>query len=88
MRLQHGVGNLMIEHGESENNRAYRRLKEMIDQSYPKGWFVGIADERVVGAAETFRELENSLRAQGKDPRTVLVVQAGISPPNYVTIFA
>ncbi|MCI0684539.1 MAG: hypothetical protein L0Y71_20700 [Gemmataceae bacterium] len=78
----------MIEHGESENNRAYRRLKEMIDQSYPKGWFVGIADERVVGAAETFRELENSLRAQGKDPRTVLVVQAGISPPNYVTIFA
>ncbi len=79
----------MIEHDESEKNiQTYRRLKETIGRTYPKGWFVGIADEKIAGAAETFRDLESSLRAQGKDPRSVLVVEAGVHVPDYVTIFA
>jgi hypothetical protein len=74
---------------ESENNqRAYERLKQTIDQTYPKGWFVAIADGELAGAAERFSDLEQSLRAQKKDPRTVLVVQAGVDTPRYVTIFA
>lgn len=69
------------------NSTAYRRLKEMISRTYPPGWFVGIAEEQVVGAAEDFRALESVLRGQGKDPRQVLVVQAGVDYPEYVTIF-
>jgi hypothetical protein len=78
----------MDRHQESEPNDAtYRRLKDTIQQTYPRGWFVGIADDQVVGAAADFRELEGLLRSRGRDPRTVLVVQAGVDYPKPVTIF-
>jgi len=79
----------MSEQDDRERNAAaYKRLKPTIDQTYPKGWFVGIADDRIVGAAANFRDLENSLRSQGLDPRKILVVEAGVTYPDYVTIFA
>lgn len=72
---------------EYERNRAaYGRLKETISRTYPHGWFVGIADEKVEGAAADFHALESFLRTQGKDPRRVLVVQAGVDYPEHVTI--
>jgi hypothetical protein len=69
------------------NSAAYGRLKETISRTYPHGWFVGIADEQVVGAEADFRALESVLRTKGKDPRRVLVVQAGVDYPEFVTIF-
>ena len=45
------------------NQAAYLRLKDSIAAEYPRGWFVAIADEKVVGAAETvlaLGKLENS----------------------------
>ena len=69
------------------NTVAYTRLKEMIGQSYPNGWFVAIADDQVVAAAVDFQELKRLLKAKGKDPRHVLVVEAGVDYPEYVTIF-
>jgi hypothetical protein len=48
---------------------------------------VGIADEQVVGAAANFGELKTLLRSQGRDPRDVLVVEAGVDYPEYATIF-
>jgi hypothetical protein len=68
------------------NNVTYRRLKEVIRQTYPRDWFVGIADDQVVGGAADFHGLEQVLRASGKDPRRVLVVQAGADYPDHVTI--
>jgi hypothetical protein len=74
---------------EYERNRtAYRRLKETINQNHPKGWFVGIASDRVVGAAANFHDLEGALRASAIDPRHVLVVQACVDYPEHVTIFS
>ena len=70
-----------------QNNATYQRLKETIKQTYPRGWFVGIADDQVIAAAATFRELETLLRAQGKDSRKVLVVEAGVDYPESATIF-
>ena len=69
------------------NNTSYRQLRETIARSYPAGWFVGIADEQVVGAAATFRELEQQLRERGKDPRKVLVVEAGVVYPESLTVW-
>ncbi len=63
-------------------------LKETIGKTYPHGWFVGISDDKVIGAAANFRDLECLLRERGKDPRQVLVVEAGVNYPEYVTIFA
>jgi hypothetical protein len=75
--------------GREEHERdqaSYQRLKEAIRKTYPHGWFVGIAGDQIVGAAADFRSLETNLRAQGKDPREVLVVEAGVDYPQYVTI--
>jgi hypothetical protein len=77
----------MADHEENERNKAtYQRLKETIRKAYPQGWFVGIADDQIVGAAADFRALEADLRARGKDPRRVLVVEAGVDYPEYVNI--
>jgi hypothetical protein len=69
------------------NNATYRQLKQMIQETYPRGWFVGIADDRIVGAAARFHDLERELRDHGRDPRRVLVVEAGVDYPEHVTIF-
>jgi hypothetical protein len=71
----------------NEDELAYRGLKPEIDQQYPQGWYVGVADGRVVAASEDFRDLVKTLKAEGRDPRQVLVVEAGVTYPDYVTIF-
>lgn len=72
---------------DSPDIAVYRRLKETIDKTYPDGWFVASADDQIVAAAVEFRELERMLRAQGKDPRNVLVIEADVDYPDCVTIF-
>jgi hypothetical protein len=62
-------------------------MKETIKQTYPQGWFIGIADDHIVGAAAAFCDLEVQLRAQGIDPRSALLIEAGVEYPEYVTIF-
>jgi hypothetical protein len=69
------------------SDSAYRPLKQSIDSTYPPGWFVAIAENQVVAVSPDFHELEAKLRAQGKDPRNVLVVEAGVDFPEYVTVF-
>lgn len=69
-----------------DNEAAYRRLKESIKQSYPPGWFVGVAQNQMVGAAAAFSDLERELRQKGFDPRDVLIVQAGTEYPAELTI--
>jgi hypothetical protein len=64
----------------------YRRLKSTIDAKYPHGWFVAIDDD-VIASAPDFQSLEESLCTSGRDPRKVLVVEAGVNYPDYVTIF-
>jgi hypothetical protein len=79
-------GRAMIENRDRKIE-AYYHLKDDLKRKYPKGWFVGIADDGIVGAAPTFRDLDFALRAEGKDIRQVLVVEAGVDYPNHVNIF-
>ncbi len=75
---------------ETENERdkiALRQLLAEIDAKYPRGWFVAVGDGRVLAASADFDELLDELRAQGRDPRETLVVEAGAERPDYVTIF-
>lgn len=71
---------------QERNAMAYQQMKEMIRQRYPKGWFVGIADGGIVADASGWRELNETLRLQGRDPRLVFVVEAGVDYPEYATI--
>jgi hypothetical protein len=74
---------------ESEEDRlAYLRVKKAVDENYPRGWFAAISGDQILAASADFHELESMLRAQGKDPREVLVVESGVDYPEYVTIFA
>ena len=71
----------------TRNMATYRRLKGAIEQTYAHGWFVGIADDQIVGAAEKFPELAAHLRCRGLDPRQVMIVEAGVEYPENVTIY-
>lgn len=68
------------------NESAYQRLEEDIKTAYPHGRFVAIADGAIVGDAGEFMALHKSLKASGRDPRQVLIVQAGHVYPRKFTI--
>jgi hypothetical protein len=69
------------------NEAAFRRLKPLIEQTYPPGRFVAIAEGRIVGDAERLDLLRSRLQASGKDPSRVFVVQAGVDYPESAVIF-
>ena len=69
------------------NNAAFRRMEQDIKQTFPHGQFVAIADEKIVGDSADFMTLYRALKTSGRDPRTVLIVQAGFDYPERVTIF-
>jgi hypothetical protein len=75
---------------ETENERdktALRQLLAEIDAKYPTGWFVAIGNDRAIAASADFDDLLDEVRAQGRNPRETLVVEAGAERPEYVTIF-
>lgn len=72
----------------TRNRAAYERLKDGIRQTYPPGWFVAVAADRVVGAAADFRDVVRRVRDEGFDPAQVLIVEAGASYPEFVNVFA
>lgn len=63
------------------NQAAYRRLKDSLAKNYAKGQFIAIAGEEIVADAPRLGELRTMLEKSGKDPRQVLVVQAGVDHP-------
>ena len=69
------------------NQRALRRLRGLLDATYPPGHFVAIGDGRVIGQAASFAELEAQLRAMGRARGESLVVEVGAEPPEPVQIF-
>ena len=79
--------NVQLPPPRTPNQAALRRLRSTIDASYPKGRFVAIGDDRILGDAATFEELESTLRALGRKPGESLVVVVGAELPDYVTIF-
>jgi hypothetical protein len=69
------------------NQAAFRRLAGSINQTYPHGRFVAIADGKIIADAASFGELESALRTLGQDSVDVLVVQAGVDYPESAIIF-
>lgn len=60
-----------------DNQAAYHRLKPEIDANYPKDWFVGIYQGKIVADAESFEAVDLKLRERGVSVRDAFVVQAG-----------
>ena len=73
---------------DNQDQAAYRRLKGTINQTYPPGRYVAISGGQIVADSDRFAELDSLLKAQGRDPTKVLVVQAGVEYPENETIFS
>ena len=71
-----------------QNQAAFRRLKNYIQQSYPAGRFIAIAEGSIVADAPSFDELDAALNGMGKRSAQVLVVQSGVDYPTDVVIFS
>ena len=69
------------------NQTTFRQLSEHIQQTYPKGRFLGIADGKIVADAASFDELGKMLNVLGHESPDVLVVQAGEEYPESAVVF-
>jgi hypothetical protein len=82
-------GKAMIAFGKGNNGSAtrYEDQKREIDRSFPGGRFVAVESDAVVADAESHRALVEKLQAQGKSPKDLLIVQAGVDYPASAVIF-
>ncbi len=78
---------MITEHERTQNEIDYRSLKPTIDRTYPKGRFIAIHNQQVVGDATTLPELLASLAAQGLNSKECLAVQAGVDYPEFHYFF-
>jgi len=65
----------------------YAQAKSDVDRQFPRGRFVALEDGRPVADADTHRALVETLQAQGKSPKDLLIIQAGIDYPKSAVIF-
>jgi hypothetical protein len=65
----------------------YRTTKRQIDDQFPVGRFVAVEKGTIVADAESHRQLVERLIAQGKSPKDMLIVQAGVDYPKAAIIF-
>lgn len=77
----------MIQFNDSAPGDAYAALKNQIDSRYPTGRYVAIDGARVIADAESHDKLVANLRAQGRSPQNLIIVQAGVHYPTAATIF-
>jgi hypothetical protein len=68
------------------NEAAYRRLRPMIDQTYPKGRFVALEKGAIIADGASIKDLLDILRSQGKDSRGIMVAETGDDLPDYAII--
>jgi hypothetical protein len=69
------------EHEQAANEAAYDRMKAELDAKYPVGQFVAFGHGQVIGDSADFFALTRMIRAQGRDPREVMVVKIGEEDP-------
>jgi 23S rRNA-/tRNA-specific pseudouridylate synthase len=68
------------------NQRAYRRLKKQIDETYPAGQYVAIVRDKIVADAPDFRQLMVKTEPIERDPDRRFVIQAGVDYPQEMIV--
>jgi hypothetical protein len=76
-----------LDEAHERNQAAFRRMKASLDEQYPPGRFLALAEEQVVADAPTIDSLIGKLAERGVDRQRTLVVQAGINYPTEAVIF-
>ena len=70
------------------NQDAYRRLRTVIEKTYPPARFVAIARGQIVADAADFEQLDTLLHRMGIPRAEALVAQAGVDHLEPVVILA
>ena len=68
------------------NEQAFRRMQTAIDAQFPAGHWIAIDGGQVIADAPSVEELRPLLIDAGKNPRDVIVVEAGADYPQFATI--
>jgi hypothetical protein len=68
------------------NEQAFRGMKAKLDARFPAGHLIAIDGGVVIADAASVDELRPLVIAAGKNPRDVLVVEAGAEYPEFATI--
>ena len=68
------------------NEQAFRRMQTAIAARFPAGHWIAIDGGQVIADAPSAEELRPLLIDAGKNPRDVLVVEAGADYPQFATI--
>jgi hypothetical protein len=78
----------MIQIANRASGERYTELKRQIDLQFPAGRVVAVEAGHAIADAPTHPQLVEKLRALGKSPKDMLIVQAGVEYPASATIFA
>lgn len=63
-------------------------LQREVDRRFPAGQFVAVESGTVVADADTHRQLVQKLASQGKSPKDLVILQAGVEYPASAVIFS
>jgi hypothetical protein len=63
-------------------------LQQDVDRRFPAGRFVAVEAGNIVADAESHSKLVEKLRSQGKSPKGLVVIQAGVHYPAAAVIFS
>lgn len=66
----------------------YAEHKQVIDRGFPAGRFLAVEQGQIIADAESHDMLVEVLKRQGKSPKDLLIVQAGVHYPDTAVIFA
>ena len=70
----------------ASNEQVFRRMQAAIDARFPAGHWIAIDGGQLIADVPSAEELRPLLIDAGKNPREVLVVEAGANYPHCATI--
>ena len=77
----------MIQFSTPATGERFTAIKQEVDRRFPPGRFVAVESGAVVADAESHRQLVEKLQSQGRSPKDLLILQAGIEYPASAVIF-
>lgn len=79
---------VMIQISIPPSGKRFADIQRELGLRFPKGRFVAVDAGVVVADAETHRQLVETLQSQGKSPKDLLIIEAGVEYPASAVVFS
>jgi hypothetical protein len=77
----------MIQFAPQPSGERYTTEKAAVDRQLPAGRFAAVEGDVIIAEADTHRQLVALFAEQGRSPKDLVILQAGIDYPATATIF-